>query len=206
MERYEGAEPRMIFSSYGFRSPVLRKKFAKAIPGGEELKGRTCVVIPFAGYDARGTFDAERDGLAEFGFDPNRVLDVDQVGGNPAFTPDHIYVPGGDPFKLLFQIRSRKLAPVIRKWVLGRGSVYIGVSAGAYVAARSIEYVKQLEDDNVCRDSYGALDLIPEIIVCHSEHYSRSQIKECEAVSGMPAVTIGDGQAVTFEGCTWEYI
>lgn len=141
---------KMMFSSYGFRSPVMREKYAKVIKQDEALKKKSCMIIPFAGFNTEKTFDVKKCGLIEFGFDSERVFNADHVALVTTPVPDLIYVPGGDPFKLLTEIRERNLIPKIRKWVLDCKSIYVGVSAGAYVASQYIAYVKQLEDDNFC--------------------------------------------------------
>ena len=196
---------KMLFSSFGFRSPVMREKYAKVIKQDETLQKKSCLIIPFAGFNVERTFDAEKDGLIEFGFDSSMisVLDKDHM---PFYAPDYIYVPGGDPFKLLSSIREYALKSEVRLRVLTNKTFYIGVSAGAYVACHDIEYVKQLEDDNVLQEDYSALGLIKKCIVCHSDHYSYSQIKSCESVSGIEAITIRDDQLVYYQEGKWDYL
>ena len=196
---------KMIFSSFGFRSPIMREKYAKVIKQDNTLKEKSCTIIPFAGFNIEKTFDAEKTGLIEFGFDPSMisVLDKDHM---PFCAPDYIYVPGGDPFKLLYNIREYVLKSEVRLRVLTYKTVYIGVSAGAYVACPDIEYVKQLEDDNVVNEDYSALGLVQNCIVCHSDHYSYSQIKSCENVSGNEVITIRDDQLVYYQNGRIEYV
>ena len=196
---------KMMFSSFGFRSPVMREKYAKVIKQGGALKEKSCMIIPFAGFNVERTFDAEKDGLIEFGFDPSMisVLGKDHI---PFYVPDYIYVPGGDPFKLLSKIKEYVLRSEVRLRVLTYKTVYIGVSAGAYVACPDIEYVKQLEDDNVMHEDYSALGLIQNCIVCHSDHYSYSRIKSCEKVSGKKVITIRDDQLVYCQNGIIEYV
>lgn len=120
--------------------------------------------------------------------------------------PDYIYIPGGDPFKLLSKIKENVLKSEIRLRVLTYKTVYIGVSAGAYVACPDIEYVKQLEDDNVIHEDYSALGLVQSSIVCHSDHYSYSQINSCESVFGRIVISIRDDQLVYYQNGKVEYI
>ena len=67
---------KLLFSSFGFNSTVLREKFAKVIPQDESLQEKTCLVIPYAGFDAEKTFEREKQGLIDFGFNPNKVVFV----------------------------------------------------------------------------------------------------------------------------------
>ena len=51
---------KMIFSSFGFNSPILSEKFAKVIPQDESLQEKTCFVIPYAGFNTDKTFEREK--------------------------------------------------------------------------------------------------------------------------------------------------
>ena len=80
------------------------------------------------------------------------------------------------------------------------------MSAGAYVACPDIEYMKQLEDDNVIHEDYSALGLVQNSIVCHSDHYSYSQIKSSENISGKEVISIRDDQLVCYRNGRIEYV
>ena len=197
----------MIFSSFGFRSPIMREKFAKIIPQNRTLKDKTCLIIPFAGFDIEKTFELEKQGLVDFGFNEKKILSVhDHSFTTCFFVPDYIYVPGGDPFKLLSEIKKRTLRSEIRHRVLTYKTVYIGVSAGAYVASPNIEYVKQLEDDNYGENEYNALGLVTSLIICHADHYSFSQIQYCEEISQTKPILVKDDQVVYFKNDKWSYV
>ena len=162
----------MIFSSFGFRSPIISEKYANVIPQDKSIKEKTCLIIPFAGFNFERTAELEKEGLVNFGFAPDNVIAFsDDVLSAPMFIFDYIYVPGGDPFKLLSEIKKRSLRSEIRHRVLTYKTAYIGVSSGAYVASNNIEYVKQLEDDNWGENDYEALGLVPNPIICHKDHY-----------------------------------
>lgn len=114
--------------------------------------------------------------------------------------PDYIYVLGGDSFKLLNTIRENEILHDITECVKDKCAVYIGVSAGTDIATESIEYVMQLEDNNVIKDKrFGALGLIAENILCHYDNYSYSTLKACEQVSSSSVMTINNDQLLLFE-------
>lgn len=121
--------------------------------------------------------------------------------------PDYIYVPGGDPFKLLKSIREISILHEIVEYVRNKRAVYIGVSAGASIASENIEYVTQFEDNNVITNHlFGSLSLVHENIICHYDHYSYSTISACREVSGKPIMTIKDDQLLMYDDGKWEYI
>lgn len=198
---------KMLFSSFGFVTPILREKFTKVIPQDDSLHEKTCLVIPYAGFDAEKTFEREKQGLIDFGFNPNKVVFVKSNFDIAHCIPDYIYVPGGDPFKLLNAIRENEILHDITECVRDKRVVYIGVSAGADIATESIEYVMQLEDNNVIKDKrFGALGLIDKSILCHYDHYSYSTLKACQEVSNRSVVTVNDDQLLIFENGKWSYV
>lgn len=196
----------MLFSSYGFCSPIMREKFALAIPRNKFLKRKSCLIIPYAGYNTEKTAEREKQGLIEFGFNPDNIYVSDDNGISGCESPDSIYVVGGDPFKLLDIVKKNSLIEKIRNSVIEKHSVYIGVSAGAYLATNNIKYITQVEDNNAINDSFNALDLVPTNILCHYDHYSYSTLKACEEVGVRQCITIRDDQLLMYENQKWIYI
>ena len=198
---------RLLLSSYGFNTSIMREKYAKVISQGDDLCEKTCLIVPYAGFDVEKTFEREKQGLVSFGFAPQNIVFVKSRFDIVHSFPDYIYVPGGDPFKLLNTIREIEILHDIVECVKDKRAVYIGVSAGADIATKSIEYVMQLEDNNVIRDNrFDALGLINESILCHYDHYSYSTLKECQEVSNNAIIPINDDQLVSFENGKWEYV
>lgn len=79
----------------------------------------------------------------------------------PASFFDYIYVPGGNQYKLLSKIREYEIDKKIIIPCLEKGAAYIGISAGAYVAAQDMRYCLLLEpNDNYPLDDYTALGLV----------------------------------------------
>lgn len=198
---------RLLLSSYGFNIHIMREKYAKVIPQGDELCEKTCLIVPYAGFDVEKTFQREKQGLVEFGFNPDKIGIIGERFDVSFQLPDYIYVPGGDPFKLLRSIRENGVVQNIVEYVCDKGAVYIGVSAGADIATENIEYVTQLEDNNVIDEKqFGALGLITESVLCHYDHYSYSTLKACREVGKRAVVTINDDQLVMFENGKWSYV
>ena len=198
---------RLLLSSYGFNTPIMREKYAKVIPQGDDLYEKKCLIVPYAGFDVEKTFQREQQGLVEFGFNPDKIGIIGEHGDVSFQLPDYIYVPGGDPFKLLRSIRENGVVQDIVEYVCDKGAVYIGVSAGADIATENIEYVTQLEDNNVIDEKqFEALGLITESVLCHYDHYSYSTLKACREISGRSIVTINDDQLLMFEDGKWRYI
>ena len=94
----------LILSSFGFRSPVICEKKKEIITDTTE---KSVVIIPFAGFNAEKTAIYETEALVKFGFSPKGIYIIDSVP-NMDFSPDYIYVPGGNPFKLLSELNRMK--------------------------------------------------------------------------------------------------
>lgn len=192
---------KILLSSFGFESPILRAKYEHVMQTGEGFLEKTCVIIPYAGYNCEVTGEVEKRHLVEFGFDAGNIFVADGEGafGCELAEIDYIYVPGGDPFKLLNMLKQFELCERIKELILEKGAVYIGVSAGAYVATSNIEYVTQLEDNNVIEDDFVGLGLISEGVICHADHYSYSTYKACEEILDKTIIRINDDELWLYE-------
>lgn len=196
---------KMIFSSFGFCKVIPAEKLALVICR-ENLSEKNCFILPYAGFHVEKTFEREKKGLVDFGFSSERVHLLKSPEQLLEIRPDFIYVPGGDPFKLLDHVRTLGLRDAIQEAVLYREAVYIGVSAGADLATEDIEYVCRLEDNNYDRQYFSALDLIPEVILCHRDHYPYSVLKECMEETEKEVITLRDDQVVLYENGVWQYV
>lgn len=196
---------KLIFSSFGFNKPIPAEKFALVIEK-EGLEKKSCCIIPYAGFNVEKTYAREKAGLVNFGFSPNKIFMLEREEQILETAPDYIYVPGGDPFKLLQFIHSLGVRSAIQYCVLDCGTTYIGVSAGADLATEDIEYVLELEDNNHEQKNFSGLNLLPEIILCHADHYLHATLRACREASGKEALTIRDDQVILYENGAWRYV
>jgi len=198
---------RILLSSYGLETPIMAEKFSKIIPQGRSLKRKKCVILPYAGSDLAKTGEIETQNLINFGFSKKNIYVANDYGAFKCNFPDYIYVPCGDPFKLLRHIRSTNLRSCIDNIVIKQKAVFIGVSAGAYIATNNIKYVTKLEDNNeIADDDFEALSLIPENVICHYDHYSYAAFKECSEEYGSDILSIKDDQLLMFVNGEYQYI
>ena len=187
----------IVFTNFGFAYPDSGNELARAI----ETTG-SMLIISLAGTAADA--EAEKKGAVKHGFNEDDIV---------IFTPDkaeeikhkdfnNIILTGGNTFKLLSEVRRYSLDEYIRSQY-NKGSTYIGVSAGAYLACTSsIEYVKLFEDNNHITDgNYTGLGLTQKHVLCHSDMRSLADMlnirrfigfdsKELICVSGNEAVII----------------
>ena len=155
----------ILLSSYGLCSPVVANK-AKQYINPRDMK---VLVIPFAGFNNASTASREIDkGLVPFGFSLDNicVLDVNNPGLCTNSTYDMIYVPGGNPFKLLSLAQECNVVGWIANEVKN-GALYFGISSGADFACENIEYLKLVDECNLELTDFNALGLIKEKVLCH---------------------------------------
>lgn len=87
---------------------------------------------------------------------------------------DIIYVQGGNTFYLLKEAKASGFDRVVRE-LLEKGVIYIGVSAGSYIACPTIEMAiwKKSKDQHGLTD-FSAMNLVPFLL---SVHYNREKYR-----------------------------
>lgn len=89
---------------------------------------------------------------------------------------DVIFVPGGNAFYLLQQLKKKEVFQDLISFA--KNKIYIGVSAGACIACPNIEYLEKFDNKDEAVDlvSYDAMNLINGYILPHynaKEKYSK---------------------------------
>lgn len=78
-----------------------------------------------------------------------------------------VYIAGGDPRRLLREIRRTDFAARLRAY-LGAGGILYGASAGAIVCGQTIEPIISAEEAQAGQGAYDALDLLRgHDVLCH---------------------------------------
>jgi dipeptidase E len=111
---------------------------------------------------------------------------------------DAVFVNGGSSFYLLKSIRESGFDKVIKE-LLPQGFVYIGVSAGSYVACPTIEMASWKHQDKY--DHYGltdltAMNLVPFLITAHYAPENKDLLKEKILQAKYPTKVLSDEQAL----------
>lgn len=110
---------------------------------------------------------------------------------------DIILVNGGNTFYLLKYIKESGFDTVVKE-LINQGKLYIGVSAGSYVACPSIEHAHWKPQD---RNDFGitdlkGLNLTPFLITAHFTEEFRRAVEEEVKTTKYPVVALHDNQAV----------
>ena len=107
--------------------------------------------------------------LSEFGFSQENIYVFNYFSPAEFDANTHIdviYISGGNTFGTLKRIRESRAEKVILD-CLSRGAMYIGGSAGAHIASRSIQHVAQYDVDTYGLTDFSGLRLFDGILICH---------------------------------------
>lgn len=166
----------ILLSSYGLRSPIVADNVREYI----NPENKKVLIIPFAGFNNASTAAKEiHEGLIPYGFALENiyVIDAEEPELCKKDNFDIIYVPGGNPFKLLSQVQKCN----IKQWIIDmvdNGAIYFGVSSGADFACGNLEYLKIVDDCNFEIKDYDGLGLIEEKVLCHVDQRDMATLQQ----------------------------
>ncbi len=114
---------------------------------------------------------------------------------------DIIYLNGGNTFYLLYWVRKSGFDQVLPSF-LEKGSLYVGVSAGSYIACPTIEQAtwKHQDRNRIKITEFTALNLVPFLITAHFEEKYRSIVDQAAKGTQYPIIALTDKQAVLVKG------
>ncbi len=104
---------------------------------------------------------------------------------------------GGNTFYLLKHVRRSGFDKVVKN-LIKQGKIYLGVSAGSYIACPTIEAAtwKHQDRNRVGMTDFEALNLVPFLISAHYTEKYRLIIEEAVKKTKYSVVALNDEQAV----------
>ena len=166
----------LMLASYGLCSPIIAEKAREVL---RDVEDKMVLVVPFAGFNNESTARREIEkGLLPYGFKRENIY----VCSNDAKLPqdlhiDMIYVPGGNPFKLLYELQQDGLLCWLKQLVKN-GADYFGASSGADLAGEDMEYLKLVEDCDYEMKDFTGLGLIEEKVLCHVDQRDMATLQQ----------------------------
>jgi len=147
--------------------------------------------------------DKDRNRMQELGF---QVEDVDIEGKNEdelreIFSDkDIIYIQGGNTFFLLKCIKESGFDKVIKE-LIEKGVIYIGVSAGSYVACPTIEMAnwKGQDKNSFNLTDLSALNLAPFLLFVHYKPEYKEILEREIPKAKYPVRILNDDQAILIQ-------
>ena len=172
-----GGEDMLILGSNGFYSTENRLKISEMIKD----KTGNMLIIPLACMFEEETGEKEKNCAEMAGFKKENIYvfrrDLQKELMSRKY--DYIVVLGGNTFKLLYYVKKYQLDSFIKQQV-AEGTVYLGFSAGAYIACENIRYVRHFDDNNhITDENFDALGLTEKYVLCHFDSRGITEIKMC---------------------------
>ncbi len=144
--------------------------------------------------------EKDRKGLQEMGFE---VEDIDLEGKTEdelrtlLSDKDIIFVQGGNTFYLMKYIRESGFDRIVKE-LIEKGVIYIGVSAGSYVACPSIEmsYWKHPDRNIVNLTDLSGMNLVSFLLSVHYKPEFREILKKEISKTNYGVKILTDSQAI----------
>lgn len=190
-----------MFLTSGGLPPETREKFLTLL---DKKPVETKVAfIPTAAYPEvnREYLQTSLNELNEMGITQIQEINLQEENADSLLSKlsqvDVIYVNGGNTFYLLYWMRKSGFGKIIKK-LLFSGKIYVGVSAGSYVACPTIVQAmwKRQDRNLIGLKDFTALNLVPFIIFAHYEDKYLNALKKEEPQSAFPVIALNDKQAV----------
>lgn len=191
----------LLLTSQGI-VPEIRKYFLSVL--SKKPEENNVALITTAAYGETEDphwLQNDRQSLYDCGI--RNIEDLDLKGKNQSdlekilANKDIIFVSGGNTFYLLYWMRKSGFHEIITTF-LERGGLYVGASAGSYVACPTIEQAtwKHQDRNKIGITDLTALNLVPFLITAHFEEKYRRIIESAAKRTQYPIVALNDKQAV----------
>ena len=120
---------------------------------------------------------------------------------------DIIYVQGGNTFYLLKCVKESGFDTVVKE-LIKKGIIYIGVSAGSYIACPTIEMAcwKHLDRNTVGLTDLTGINLVPFLVSAHFSLEYSSILKQEILNSKFPVKILDDNQAILVRGGNYKLV
>ena len=190
----------LFLSSAGVRFPIIEKELLKILPKNTK-QIKVCMITTAHKYEKNIDFALQDiSKLKSMGFE---VTQIDLTGKNETelenllIDKDIIYVEGGNTFVLLDEVNKSGFAKVLDK-LLDKGIIYLGVSAGSYIACPTIDMCDSKENIPGLKN-LTALNLVPFLMSVHYNRPKYKKIRDGVLNSKYPVKILSDDQALLIQ-------
>ena len=201
----------MFLYSYFAGAATLFEDFAE-----QNVRAKEVLFIPTAANaeEYRDYVDEAKEAFAKMSFTV-QILDVSKVSEAEAKAKigaaQVLYVSGGNTFYFLRELKKKGLASLIADRVRSGKLVYVGESAGAMIAAPSVEYASAMDDASGSESvaTQTGLDLVKFYPVVHygEEPFVQSTAKILKAYGGkLNLAPTNNAEAIAVHGDKFEIL
>lgn len=188
----------LLLTSQGMQ---VKDEFVKILPKPASEIRLAHVITASNNMRPRAWLNHDRNILCSMGI---HVEDIDVEGKTidevrkMLSDKDVIYVQGGDTYYLLKCVKESGFDIVVKE-LISRGVIYVGVSAGTYIACPTIEQTLWKKPDrnrHGIRDDEPAMGLIPFWVYVHYEPHLAEIVQEGIHRTNYPIRILTDEQAL----------
>ena len=200
---------KLILTSSGFD---IEDEIIKLLPKPPNQLKLAYIITASNPEPDKGYVQKDRDIMLRLGF---LVKDIDIEGKNEKElweilkNFDIICVQGGNTFYLLKHIKLSGFDKVVKK-LINQGKIYIGISAGSYIACPTIEQAywrhKFMDKETYGVKNISALNLVPFLISAHFIEKYRKPVMLGAKSCKYPVVALYDTQAILVENGKWKVV
>ncbi|MDP3639839.1 MAG: Type 1 glutamine amidotransferase-like domain-containing protein [Nanoarchaeota archaeon] len=189
--------------------PEIREYFLSILPKRRPEKNGVAFVTTAAYGESKNPAWIEKDRQLLYNCGIKHIEDVDLKDKTQKdvekilSNKEIIFVNGGNTFYLLKWVRESGFDKLLPGF-LRRGGLYVGVSAGSYIACPTIEAAtwKHQDRNRVGITDFTALNLVPFLITAHFEEKYRAIVAKAAKTTKSPIVALSDKQAVLVQNGT----
>ncbi len=191
---------KLILSSCDFRNSVS----ARCIYGNLPISISQCKVLYFPNEKATEQEIKGKkfyDRLAAFGFSIENICVFNYFSPSDCCRNtdiDVIYVSGGNTFGTLKRIRESGADKIILDYI-SKGVTYIGGSAGAHIASRSIEHVSKYDVEKFGIIDFSGLKLFDGVLICHYSDERKEDYEDLVRQGVKNVIKLSDTDCIVIE-------
>lgn len=187
--------------------PEIKKEFLSLLPKKKPEENKVVFITTAAFGENKEPHWLKKDRQLLYDCGIKDIEDVDLKDKTPKelekilSDKDIIFINGGNTFYLLKETRESGFDKVLEKF-LKRGGLYVGVSAGSYLACPTIEQAtwKRADRNRWGVTDFKALNYVPFLIVAHFEEKYRTVVDGAAKTTRYPIVALTDKQAIIVDG------
>ena len=187
----------MLLTSAGFLNPAIGD-FVRTNVKKLGLTKVAIITTAAEGKEHNKYSQLAFEQLRDVGFKQIDFFDLETQGF--AHLPEYqtFYVCGGNTFKLLKYANDSRFKHEVQA-LLGRGGMYIGVSAGSIIVGPSVQLANEVEPDpnEIGLTDFTGLHLTDVTIFPHYENRHETELRDFERKHNIQITRITNDQAVS---------
>lgn len=190
----------LLLTSDGFDGENVRGEILKILPKPVSQTKLAHIITASKPEKSKNYVERDKRQMAKLGI---QVEDIDIEGKTEnqlrklLKNKDVVYVQGGNTFYLLKYIKQSGFDKIVKE-LIKKGIIYIGVSAGSYVACPTIEMASWKHQDRNIVDlkDLTALNFVPFLMTVHYEPKYKPILEKEIPNASYPVKILRDNQAL----------